>query len=129
MRIGKAEHAQARAIQTGFEADRALGEPAFTVDVEGFEGPLDLLLELARRLCDDALRTDFRLCPAIAETRAHLRADEAAPRLDAGAGARRARPVDRPRRRLGQPRSLADRILLRSENAAQRPRFLVLGVA
>jgi segregation and condensation protein A len=31
----------------GFE--RGLHEPAFTVDVDGFEGPLDLLLELARR--------------------------------------------------------------------------------
>jgi segregation and condensation protein A len=33
----------------GFDAAPVLGEPAFTVDVEGFEGPLDLLLELARR--------------------------------------------------------------------------------
>ncbi len=32
-----------------FEAERATGEAAFTVDVDGFEGPLDLLLELARR--------------------------------------------------------------------------------
>jgi segregation and condensation protein A len=32
-----------------FEAERAEGEPAFTVDLDGFEGPLDLLLELARR--------------------------------------------------------------------------------
>ncbi len=32
-----------------FEADRAAGEPAFKVDLDGFEGPLDLLLELARR--------------------------------------------------------------------------------
>ena len=32
-----------------FEAERAAGEPAFKVDVDGFEGPLDLLLELARR--------------------------------------------------------------------------------
>src|SRR5690349_21618803 len=30
-------------------ADRAAGEPALHVDVDGFEGPLDLLLELARR--------------------------------------------------------------------------------
>ena len=30
-------------------AVRAEGDAAFTVDVEGFEGPLDLLLELARR--------------------------------------------------------------------------------
>jgi segregation and condensation protein A len=37
----------------GFNADfdraQAAGEPAFTVDLDGFEGPLDLLLELARR--------------------------------------------------------------------------------
>ena len=30
-------------------ADRAADEPALLVDVDGFEGPLDLLLELARR--------------------------------------------------------------------------------
>lgn len=30
-------------------AERASDEPAFLVDVDGFEGPLDLLLELARR--------------------------------------------------------------------------------
>jgi segregation and condensation protein A len=30
-------------------AERATGEPALHVDVDGFEGPLDLLLELARR--------------------------------------------------------------------------------
>jgi segregation and condensation protein A len=30
-------------------AERALGEPELHVDVDGFEGPLDLLLELARR--------------------------------------------------------------------------------
>jgi segregation and condensation protein A len=29
--------------------DREAGEPAFRVDLDGFEGPLDLLLELARR--------------------------------------------------------------------------------
>lgn len=29
--------------------ERATGDPDFVVDVEGFEGPLDLLLELARR--------------------------------------------------------------------------------
>src|SRR6202453_5419075 len=37
----------------GFSADfdlaQATGEAAFTVDLDGFEGPLDLLLELARR--------------------------------------------------------------------------------
>ena len=31
------------------EVDKAEAEPAFLVDVDGFEGPLDLLLELARR--------------------------------------------------------------------------------
>ena len=30
-------------------ADRATDEPALVVDVEGFEGPLDLLLALARQ--------------------------------------------------------------------------------
>src|SRR5215207_6729150 len=30
-------------------AERATGEPELHVDVDGFEGPLDLLLELARR--------------------------------------------------------------------------------
>jgi segregation and condensation protein A len=45
------------AAEPGFEsdvtdalaADRADGEPALVVDVEGFEGPLDLLLALARQ--------------------------------------------------------------------------------
>jgi len=36
-------------VLSEFDADRATGEPAFTVDLDGFEGPLDLLLELARR--------------------------------------------------------------------------------
>ena len=39
-----------------FEADRATGEAAFTVDLDGFEGPLDLLLELARRQKVDLTR-------------------------------------------------------------------------
>ena len=36
-------------FETDLEADRATGEPALVVDVEGFEGPLDLLLALARQ--------------------------------------------------------------------------------
>src|SRR6202042_821999 len=44
----------------GFGADfdlaQATGEPAFTVDLDGFEGPLDLLLELARRQKVDLTR-------------------------------------------------------------------------
>ena len=38
--------------EIAFEADLsapAAGEPALVVDVEGFEGPLDLLLALARQ--------------------------------------------------------------------------------
>jgi segregation and condensation protein A len=52
MRIGRAESGRAPRApigEEGFAPDRAADEPAFTVDVEGFEGPLDLLLELARR--------------------------------------------------------------------------------
>ena len=36
--------------------DRGDSEPAFIVDVDGFEGPLDLLLELARRQKVDLAR-------------------------------------------------------------------------
>jgi segregation and condensation protein A len=36
-------------VSDALAADRADGEPALVVDVEGFEGPLDLLLALARQ--------------------------------------------------------------------------------
>jgi segregation and condensation protein A len=36
-------------FETNLEADRGSDEPALVVDVEGFEGPLDLLLMLARQ--------------------------------------------------------------------------------
>jgi segregation and condensation protein A len=36
-------------FETDVAADRATSEPALVVDVEGFEGPLDLLLTLARQ--------------------------------------------------------------------------------
>jgi segregation and condensation protein A len=36
-------------VSDAMAADRADGEPALVVDVEGFEGPLDLLLALARQ--------------------------------------------------------------------------------
>src|SRR4030095_10594832 len=36
-------------FETDLAADRASGERALVVDVEGFEGPLDLLLALARQ--------------------------------------------------------------------------------
>src|SRR5258706_11328398 len=36
-------------LEADLVAERAVGEPALVVDVEGFEGPLDLLLALARQ--------------------------------------------------------------------------------
>ena len=36
-------------FETELTAERASDEPAMMVDVEGFEGPLDLLLALARQ--------------------------------------------------------------------------------
>src|SRR5438876_5948410 len=36
-------------LESDLLAERATGEPALVVDVEGFEGPLDLLLGLARQ--------------------------------------------------------------------------------
>ena len=57
MRIGRAQATEAkRTPSDAFEAERTTGDPAFTVDVEGFEGPLDLLLELARRQKVDLAR-------------------------------------------------------------------------
>ena len=43
-------------FRTDFDTAQAEGEPAFTVDLDGFEGPLDLLLELARRQRVDLAR-------------------------------------------------------------------------
>jgi segregation and condensation protein A len=48
--------AQADAFGADFDCVQAVGEPAFTVDLDGFEGPLDLLLELARRQRVDLAR-------------------------------------------------------------------------
>jgi segregation and condensation protein A len=44
------------AFETEFEVDRGEAEPSFLVDLDGFEGPLDLLLELARRQKVDLAR-------------------------------------------------------------------------
>ena len=44
------------AFETDMEVDRGEGEPSFMVDLDGFEGPLDLLLELARRQKVDLAR-------------------------------------------------------------------------
>jgi segregation and condensation protein A len=43
-------------FDASMEADRALSDPTLVVDVDGFEGPLDLLLELARRQKVDLTR-------------------------------------------------------------------------
>ncbi len=59
MRIGRADSTRAARtplVEDSFEVERELGEAAFTVDVAGFEGPLDLLLELARRQKVDLAR-------------------------------------------------------------------------
>ncbi|MBI3276062.1 MAG: segregation/condensation protein A [Methylocystis sp.] len=45
-----------QAFEIAGEADRGEGERAYLVDVDGFEGPLDLLLELARRQKVDLAR-------------------------------------------------------------------------
>jgi segregation and condensation protein A len=41
--------AEILSFETGLPAERATDEPALVVDVEGYEGPLDLLLTLARQ--------------------------------------------------------------------------------
>ena len=43
------ENSILEALADSEESARALGDPTLNVDVDGFEGPLDLLLELARR--------------------------------------------------------------------------------
>jgi segregation and condensation protein A len=59
-----------------FESAQATGEPAFTVDLDGFEGPLDLLLELARRQ-----RVDLARISILALVDQYLRFIEAARKL------------------------------------------------
>src|SRR6201998_3276546 len=54
----------------------ATGEPAFTVDLDGFEGPLDLLLELARRQ-----RVDLARISILALAEQYLAFSEAARKL------------------------------------------------
>ncbi len=44
------------AFETDTRVDRGEAEPSFLVDLDGFEGPLDLLLELARRQKVDLAR-------------------------------------------------------------------------
>ncbi len=44
------------AFDAPIESERSESDPAFSVDLDGFEGPLDLLLELARRQKVDLAR-------------------------------------------------------------------------
>ena len=66
----------ADAFRADFDLDQATGEPAFTVDLDGFEGPLDLLLELARRQ-----RVDLSRISILALAEQYLRFIEAARKL------------------------------------------------
>ena len=68
--------AGADAFGTDFDLVQAAGEPAFTVDLDGFEGPLDLLLELARRQ-----RVDLARISILALAEQYLKFVEAARKL------------------------------------------------
>jgi segregation and condensation protein A len=68
--------ARADAFVADFEVVQAVGEPAFTVDLDGFEGPLDLLLELARRQ-----RVDLARISILALAEQYLQFVEAARKL------------------------------------------------
>jgi segregation and condensation protein A len=59
-----------------FDLAQATGEPTFTVDLDGFEGPLDLLLELARRQ-----RVDLARISILALAEQYLRFVESARKL------------------------------------------------
>ena len=65
-----------RSFEFDFDREQTTGEAAFTVDLDGFEGPLDLLLELARRQKVDLARISIL---ALAEQ--YLRFVEAARKL------------------------------------------------
>jgi segregation and condensation protein A len=68
--------AGADAFGIEFDLVQAAGEPAFTVDLDGFEGPLDLLLELARRQ-----RVDLARISILALAEQYLQFVEAARKL------------------------------------------------
>jgi segregation and condensation protein A len=68
--------AGADAFQVDFDRVEAAGEPAFTVDLDGFEGPLDLLLELAR-----GQRVDLARISILALAEQYLEFVEAARKL------------------------------------------------
>jgi segregation and condensation protein A len=68
--------AGADAFGADFDLVQAGGELAFTVDLDGFEGPLDLLLELARRQ-----RVDLARISILALAEQYLKFVEAARKL------------------------------------------------
>jgi segregation and condensation protein A len=68
--------AEAEVFRVDLDVERATGETAFTVDLDGFEGPLDLLLELARRQ-----RVDLARISILALAEQYLRFVEAARKL------------------------------------------------
>jgi segregation and condensation protein A len=68
--------AGAEGFRTDFDAERGASEAAFNVDLDGFEGPLDLLLELARRQKVDLARISI-----LARAEQYLRFVEAARKL------------------------------------------------
>ena len=67
---------EADAFGADIDLVQATGEPTFTVDLDGFEGPLDLLLELARRQ-----RVDLARISILALAEQYLRFVEAARKL------------------------------------------------
>jgi segregation and condensation protein A len=126
------------AAETDFEAERGTGEPAFRVDVDGFEGPLDLLLELARRQKVDLARISIlelanqylAFIEAARELRLELAADylvmaawlaylksrlllPAPPKAEAGDAASLADALARRLRRLEQVRRAAELLIAR----------------
>ncbi len=68
--------AGAEVFRVDFDGERTTGDAAFTVDLDGFEGPLDLLLELARRQ-----RVDLSRISILALAEQYLRFVEAARKL------------------------------------------------
>ena len=75
--------AEAEVFRVDFDREQTTGEAAFTVDLDGFEGPLDLLLELARRQKVDLARISilalaeqyFKFVEAARKLRLELAAD------------------------------------------------------
>src|SRR5579862_6886267 len=76
MRVQGGDSLEADAFGADIDPVQATGEPAFTVDLDGFRSPLDLLLELARRQ-----RVDLARISILALAEQYLRFVEAARKL------------------------------------------------